>query len=69
MVTLTRRNLDEGLIKHLRVRAAEHGRLAEAKHRELLRVTLAGNKRHSARDAKYAQDHAGKSATKSVADS
>ncbi len=40
MATLTVRNLDEDLVRRLRVRAAEHGRSAEAEHREILRFTL-----------------------------
>ena len=34
------RNLDEGLIRKLKVRAARHGRSAEAEHREILRQAL-----------------------------
>ncbi len=40
MATLTVRNLDEELVRRLRIRAVEHGRSAEAEHRELLRVAL-----------------------------
>lgn len=43
MATLTVRNLDPDIIKRLRVRAAEHGRSAEAEHREILRAALGGN--------------------------
>ena len=50
MATLTVRNLDEGLVKRLRVRAAEHGRSAEAEHRELLRAALVGNEQRTARE-------------------
>ncbi len=42
MATLTVRNLDDDLVRQLRVRAAEHGRSAEAEHREILRAALAG---------------------------
>ena len=42
MATLTVRNLDDDVVKRLRVRAAEHGRSAEAEHREILRSTLLG---------------------------
>lgn len=42
MATLTVRNLDEGLVRRLRIRAAEHGRSAEAEHREILRTALLG---------------------------
>jgi antitoxin FitA len=40
MATLTVRNLDEDLVRRLRMRAAEHGRSAEAEHREILRLAL-----------------------------
>ena len=40
MATLTVRNLDEALVRKLRIRAAEHGRSAEAEHREILRSVL-----------------------------
>jgi plasmid stability protein len=43
MATLTVRNLDEELVRQLRIRAAEHGRSAEAEHREILRLALLGN--------------------------
>ena len=42
MATLTVRNLDEEIVRSLRIRAAEHGRSAEAEHREILRATLTG---------------------------
>ncbi|MDT7953313.1 MAG: plasmid stabilization protein [Acetobacteraceae bacterium] len=40
MATLTVRNLDEALVRALRIRAAEHGRSAEAEHREILHQVL-----------------------------
>jgi plasmid stability protein len=40
MATLTVRNLDESRVRKLRIRAAEHGRSAEAEHREILRSVL-----------------------------
>lgn len=40
MATLTVRNLDEDIVRRLRIRAAEHGRSAEAEHREILRTAL-----------------------------
>ncbi|HLY54012.1 MAG TPA: plasmid stabilization protein [Stellaceae bacterium] len=43
MATLTVRNLDEDVVRRLRIRAAEHGRSAEAEHREILRLALAGD--------------------------
>ncbi len=41
MATLTVRNLDDDVVRTLRIRAAEHGRSAEAEHREILRQALA----------------------------
>lgn len=35
------RNLDDDLITKLKIRAARHGRSAEAEHREILRQALA----------------------------
>jgi antitoxin FitA len=35
------RNLDDELISRLKIRAARHGRSAEAEHREILRQALA----------------------------
>lgn len=43
MPTLTVRNLDDAVVKRLRLRAAEHGRSAEAEHREILRAVLLGD--------------------------
>ena len=42
MPTLTVRNLDEDLVRRLRIRAAENRRSAEAEHREILRAALVG---------------------------
>jgi plasmid stability protein len=42
MATLTVRNLDEDIVKRLRMRAAGHARSAEAEHREILRAALIG---------------------------
>ena len=42
MATLTVRNLDENVVRRLRVRAAEHGRSAEAEHRDILQTVLLG---------------------------
>ena len=44
------RNLDDDLVKRLRVRAAEHGRSAEAEHREILRAVLTGSERQAERE-------------------
>jgi len=43
MATLTVRNLDDDVVRRLRIRAAEHGRSAEAEHRALLREALIGD--------------------------
>ena len=40
MAQLIVRNLDEELVEALKIRAARHGRSAEAEHRELLRAAL-----------------------------
>ncbi len=42
MATLTVRNLDDELVRRLRIRAAQNGRSAEAEHREILRLALIG---------------------------
>jgi antitoxin FitA len=43
MATLTVRNLEDDVVRRLRIRAAEHGRSAEAEHREILRRALIGD--------------------------
>jgi plasmid stability protein len=43
MATLTVRNLDDDVVRRLRVRAAGRGRSAEADHRDILRAALAGD--------------------------
>jgi plasmid stability protein len=40
MAQLIVRNLEEELVEALKIRAARHGRSAEAEHRELLREAL-----------------------------
>lgn len=40
MATLTVRNLEDEVVRRLRIRAAEHGHSAEAEHRALLRAAL-----------------------------
>jgi plasmid stability protein len=47
MAQLIVRNLDEELVARLKMRAAEHGRSAEAEHREILRQVLAKEPRRS----------------------
>jgi plasmid stability protein len=49
VATLTVRNLDEEVVRRLRIQAAEHGRSAEAEHREILRQVLTGNRLSSSR--------------------
>lgn len=49
MSTLTVRNLDEDVVKRLRIRAAENGRSAEAEHREILRAALMAGDQTSTR--------------------
>lgn len=39
------RNVDDELVRRLKVRAAAHGRSAEAEHREILRDALTGVRR------------------------
>lgn len=50
MAALTVRNLDDEVVRRLRIRAAEHGRSAEAEHREILRTVLTGTGPASARE-------------------
>ena len=45
MTELIVRNLEEEVIRELKVRAARHGRSAEAEHREILREVLLPAKR------------------------
>jgi plasmid stability protein len=40
MTQLIVRNLDEEVVRELKLRAARHGRSAEAEHREILREVL-----------------------------
>jgi plasmid stability protein len=49
MATLTVRNLDEEIVRRLRIRAAEHGCSAEAEHREILRTSLIVGSKQEAR--------------------
>ena len=44
MAQLIVRNLEEEVVQRLKVRAAEHGRSAEAEHREILRQALRSRK-------------------------
>jgi plasmid stability protein len=49
MATLTVRNLDDEVVRRLRIRAAEHGRSAEAEHREILQAALIDDEPRSTR--------------------
>ena len=51
MATLTVRNIDDEIVRRLRIRAAEHGRSEEAEHREILRLALIGEGRLKWRQA------------------
>jgi antitoxin FitA len=42
---LTVRKLDDEIVRRLKIRAAEHGRSAEAEHREILKQALLPEKR------------------------
>jgi plasmid stability protein len=44
------RNVDDDIARRLRVRAAEHGRSAEAEHREILRAALMERDSRAARE-------------------
>lgn len=47
MAQLIVRNIDEELVRQLKIRAAQHGRSAEAEHREILRQALGSGRRGS----------------------
>lgn len=49
MATLTVRNLGEKIVRRLGIQAAEHGRSAEAEHREILRASLIAGSQPEAR--------------------
>ena len=51
MASLTVRNLDDDVVRALRIRAVEHGRSAEAEHREILRQVLTVSRDPSPRAA------------------
>ncbi len=50
MAQLIVRNLDEEIVRELKVRAARNGRSAEAEHRQILRQTLVSKPRKSIKD-------------------
>ena len=47
MAQLIVRNIEQEIVARLKLRAAEHGRSAEAEHREILRQALATEPRRS----------------------
>ncbi len=47
MTRLLVRDLDPEVVKALKLRAAKHGRSAEAEHREILKQALLGTKKKS----------------------
>lgn len=51
MAQLIVRNLEERLVRALKRRAAEHGRSAEAEHREILRSVLLPSPRKPLKEA------------------
>lgn len=57
MATLTVRNLDDEVVRRLRIRAAEHGRSAEAEHREILRLVLFGDEADQAEQRQRVAEH------------
>ncbi|HEX4955172.1 MAG TPA: DNA-binding protein [Thermoanaerobaculia bacterium] len=59
MAQLVVRNLDEELVKELKLRAARHGRSAEAEHREILRLALAPKPKRSLKELLLAMPDVG----------
>jgi antitoxin FitA len=63
MTQLIVRNLEEEVIRELKLRAARHGRSAEAEHREILReVLLPAKKRRPLKDLLLAIPQVGEDA-------
>lgn len=60
MAQLIVRNIDQILVDLLKRRAAEHGRSAEAEHREILRAALQPRPEASLRDHLLAMPDVGK---------
>ena len=50
MAQLIVRNIDAGTVRALKIRAARHGRSAEAEHREILRAALRDHDRPSLKE-------------------
>ena len=60
MAQLIVRNLNDGIIRRLKVRAAQNGRSAEAEHREILKqMLLAPKNQKSLRDLLFSMPDAG----------
>jgi antitoxin FitA len=59
MAQLIVRNIEEEVVEALRIRAARHGRSAEAEHREILRKTLLAAPRGSFKDQLLGMPDAG----------
>lgn len=56
------RNLDDELVRQLKIRAAERGHSAEEEHREILRRALAQSTRSPLRDVLLAMPNVGEDA-------
>ena len=56
------RNLEEEVIRELKLRAARHGRSAEAEHREILRQVLLPEKKKSLKELLLAMPAVGEDA-------
>lgn len=60
MAQLIVRNLNDGIIRRLKVRAAQNGRSAEAEHREILKeMLMAPRSMRSLRDLLFAMPEVG----------
>ncbi len=60
MAQLIVRNLNDGIIRRLKVRAAQNGRSAEAEHREILKeMLMAPRNMRSLRDLLFAMPEVG----------
>ncbi len=62
MAQLIVRNVDPAIVRALKLRAARHGRSAEAEHRELLRAALGGRPGRSLKDHLMAMPTVGEDA-------
>jgi plasmid stability protein len=56
------RNLEEEVVRELRMRAARNGRSAEAEHREILREVLLGKSKRSLKELLLSMPSAGEDA-------